>query len=91
MRTTPVVLAVLAAAAAGSLCRHPAARAASVPDTLTPATFDAIRSRVALTPQELAWQKIPWRDGFFQGLLEAQAADKPIFYWLYEGHPRGKC
>ena len=64
---------------------------AAVPEELTPETFEAIAARVTPTPEELAWQKVGWRDGFFDGVVEAQAADKPIFYWIYEGDPRGRC
>ena len=87
-KVIPVIALSIAVAAgiAGGLVA-----AAPPPDKLTPATFEAIKSRVALTQQELVWQRIPWRDGFFQALLEAQAADKPIFYWLYGGDPRGNC
>jgi hypothetical protein len=63
----------------------------SIPKKLTPDTFEAIKSRVSLTPEDLAWQQVHWRDGFFEGLLEAQAADKPIFFWYYRGDPRGSC
>lgn len=59
------------------------------PEKLTPATYESIKTRLTLTDAELAWQKVHWRDGFFEGVLEAQAADKPIFYWIYEGDPRG--
>ena len=85
------ILAVSLAAAVGSFYRHPGAVAAPNPERLTPATFEAIKARVVPTPQELAWQQVRWRDGFFEGLLEAQAADKPLFYWIYEGDPRGNC
>ena len=64
---------------------------APVPEKLTPDTFEAIAARVTPTPEDLAWQQVRWRDGFFEGVLEAQAADKPIFYWIYEGDPRGRC
>jgi hypothetical protein len=84
---------VLLAAVAGVFGGDPAAggEAPPVPKKLTPDTFEAIAARVALTREELAWQQVRWRDGFFEGLLEAQAADKPIFYWIYEGDPRGRC
>jgi hypothetical protein len=63
----------------------------SVPKKLTPETFEAIKARVRLSPADLAWQKVHWRDGFFEGLLEAQAQDKPLFYWIHGGDPRGNC
>lgn len=65
--------------------------AAPLPERLTPATFEQIKSRLTLSDEDLAWQKAHWRDGFFEGVLEAQAADKPLFYWIYEGDPRGYC
>ena len=65
--------------------------AAPPPEKLTPATFEEIKLRLTLTDNDLAWQRVHWRDGFFEGLLEAQAADKPLFYWIYEGDPRGYC
>ena len=63
----------------------------SIPKKLTPDTYEAIKARVSLTPEDLAWQQVHWRDGFLNGLLDAQAADKPLFFWFYGGDPRGKC
>lgn len=60
-------------------------------EPLTWKTYDAYRGRIDVHPDELAWQKIPWRNGFFEGLVEAQEKDRPIFYWIYEGDPRGGC
>ncbi len=93
MRETTVryMTLVLLAAVVGGLSSDLAAGNAPVPKKLTPDTFDVIAARVSLTPEDLAWQQIRWRDGFFEGLLEAQAADKPLFYWIYEGDPRGNC
>ncbi len=67
------------------------AAAAPPPEKLTPDTYEAIKARLVPTKADLAWQQVRWRDGFFEGLLEAQAADKPLFYWIYEGDPRGNC
>ena len=63
----------------------------SVPKKLTSDTYEAIKARVSLTPDDLAWQQVRWRDGFLDGLLDAQAADKPLFFWFYGGDPRGNC
>ena len=54
-------------------------------------TFEKYRDRINVKPTELLWQKVEWRDGFWNGLVEAQAKDKPILYWIYEGDPRGGC
>ena len=70
---------------------HLSVFAAPLPEKLTPATFEEIKARLTPSDDDLAWQKIIWRDGFFEGVLEAQAADKPLFYWIYEGDPRGYC
>jgi hypothetical protein len=70
---------------------QPAAAADPVPPKLVPESYEVIKARLTLTPEDLAWQRIRWRNGFFQGVLEAQAADKPIFYWLYYGDPRANC
>jgi hypothetical protein len=85
------VIPVDVVGAAILLGEQPGTAADSVPEKLTVDSFDVIKARITPTPQDLAWQQVRWRDGFFQGLLEAQAADKPIFYWIYEGDPRGGC
>src|SRR5688572_9285190 len=72
-----VFIVLLAAAAAGATI-HRGAGAVPPPATLTPATYEGIKSRLALSERDLAWQQVRWRDGFFEGLLEAQAADKPL-------------
>ena len=84
-------LAVLLAGMAGVKCSDLGASDASIPKKLTPGTYEAIKARTRLTPEDLAWQQVHWRDGYFAGLIEAQAADKPLFYWLYAGDPRGNC
>ena len=63
------------------------------PDTepLTWKNYDKYHARIAADPSELRWQQVDWRNGFWSGLVEAQAKDKPIFYWIYEGDPRGGC
>jgi hypothetical protein len=78
----------------GGLCRGPGARVEphhGVGSALTPETFEAVKTRVLPSASDLAWQQVDWRDGYFEGVLEAQRQDKPIFYWIYEGDPRGGC
>jgi hypothetical protein len=67
------------------------AGAPAPPQQLTTATYELIKSRVVPTAADLAWQQVHWRDGFFEGLREAQARDMPIFLWCYFGDPRGHC
>ena len=57
---------------------------------LTAANYDKLRDQIDVKPDELRWQKIDWLS-FWDGLVEAQAKDKPIFYWIYFGDPRGGC
>ncbi len=60
-------------------------------EKLTSKNYDKLRGFVNVKPTELNWQQVEWRNGFWNGLVEAQAKDKPIFYWIYEGDPRGGC
>lgn len=60
-------------------------------EKLTSSNYEKLRALIDVTPDELAWQKVEWRTGFWNGLVEAQAKDKPIFYWIYDGDPRGGC
>jgi hypothetical protein len=60
-------------------------------DKLTWKNYEKYRALVNVKPAELAWQQVEWRNGFWNGLVEAQAKDKPIFYWIYDGDPRGGC
>jgi hypothetical protein len=63
----------------------------AIPKKLTQDTYEAVKARVSLTPEDLAWQQVRWRDGFLDGLLDAQATDKPLFFWFYGGDPVGNC
>jgi hypothetical protein len=87
MRLIPALL-VITIGCLGGFVR---AGAPDLPSKLTPDTFEAIQARVALTPADLAWQRTSWRFGFFEGLRDAQAADKPIFLWFYGGGLVGDC
>ncbi len=41
------------------------------------------------TEQDLAWNRIPWRTSFQEGLLEAGEKQKPMLLWAMNGHPLG--
>lgn len=60
-------------------------------ENLTWKNYDKFQAAVDVKPGDLAWQQVEWKDGFWDGLVEAQAKDKPILYWIYEGDPRGGC
>lgn len=64
--------------------------AAAAAQELTPVNYEQLRSQIDVKPAELRWQKVEWFS-FWNGLVEAQAKDKPIFYWVYFGEPRGGC
>ena len=57
---------------------------------LTPASYDRLRARIDLKPEELRWQQVTWLS-FWDGLVQAQRQDRPIFYWVYFGDPRSGC
>jgi hypothetical protein len=40
-------------------------------------------------PDEERWLQIPWRLNLMQARADAQAAGKPLFLWIMNGHPLG--
>jgi hypothetical protein len=85
MRNVVISLACLSATAAL------AGAQTAVTDKLTPGTYQKLRDLVEVKASEMAWQAVTWKDNFFDGLVEAQARDMPIFFWIYEGDPRKGC
>ena len=61
------------------------------PKKLTTGNYEELKNRIGPSQDDLAWQQVHWRDGFLNGLMDAQAADKPLFFWFYGGDPRGNC
>src|SRR5262245_3826767 len=57
---------------------------------LSPAAYSQLRAKVDVTEAELCWQKVNWLP-YWDGLVAAQQQDRPIFYWVYFGDPRGGC
>lgn len=53
------------------------------------ADFAAVRAHVLPGDEEVAWKRLGWRASLAQGVLEAQAAEKPILLWAMNGHPLG--
>ena len=76
------------AALAAGLCLLLAAPA---DEKLTPKTYEKYKAAIDAKPGELAWQLTEWKKSYWDGLVEAQAKDKPILFWIYEGDPRGGC
>jgi len=58
---------------------------------LTEGTYSAWREFILPTPDELRWQKIPWRRSWTEALGEAQTKNKPILVWAMNGHPLNDC
>jgi hypothetical protein len=56
---------------------------------LTPATYVRWRDYLRPGEKDLAYKSIPWRAGYWDAVVEAQAKDKPILLWAMNGHPLG--
>ncbi len=56
---------------------------------LTADNYEAWRAHILPEPSELAWEQIPWLTTFKDGILAADAADKPLLLWTMNGHPLG--
>ncbi len=41
------------------------------------------------SPEERAFEKIPWHPSLGEGLLEAQRSPRPLLLWVMNGHPLG--
>jgi hypothetical protein len=74
MRRTAAVLALLLSAKAAA-------------QDLTDDTYAQIRDHVLPAADELRWTKVDWRASFWDAVVEAQKADKPILLWAMNGHP----
>jgi hypothetical protein len=62
---------------------------ASRSQELTDASYARWRDYLLPAPKDLAYKSIPWRASFWEAVVEAQAADKPILLWAMNGHPLG--
>ena len=56
---------------------------------LNDATFHSYQSAIELRPEERAWLRIPWRTNLRTGIEDAAAEQKPLLFWLMNGHPLG--
>lgn len=54
---------------------------------LTEETYTKIRDHVLPSADELKWTAVDWRASFWDAVIEAQKADKPILLWAMNGHP----
>lgn len=51
--------------------------------------YQTWRDHILPDLSEMAWDKIPWLSTFHDGILAADAADKPLLLWTMNGHPLG--
>ena len=49
----------------------------------------AVAAAVTPTPQEQAWDDIPWQTDLWSARRAAVAAGKPLLLWIGQGHPLG--
>lgn len=65
----------------------PTAKSAESPvDTRS---IEAWRSLILPDQKQEAWAEIPWRPTFWEAVLEAERARKPVLFWAMNGHPLG--
>ncbi|KAF0246804.1 MAG: hypothetical protein FD180_334 [Planctomycetota bacterium] len=63
------------------------ATSAAFAQELTDSSYAAIRDHVLPSADELRWTAVDWRASFWDAVVEAQKADKPILLWAMNGHP----
>ena len=51
--------------------------------------YDVWREHILPELEEMAWSEIPWLSTFKDGILAADAANKPLLFWTMNGHPLG--
>jgi hypothetical protein len=56
---------------------------------LTEENYAVWRDHILPDQTELAWKQIPWHVTFKDGILAANASDKPLLFWTMNGHPLG--
>ena len=56
---------------------------------LTDANFESWKVYFLPKAEEAEFCEVPWRASFWQGVLDANKADKPILLWAMNGHPLG--
>ena len=56
---------------------------------VTAKNYDTVREHVLPSDEEEKWRKMEWRTTFWQGVMDAQKADKPVLLFAMNGHPFG--
>jgi hypothetical protein len=78
-RALALVLLLLAASSAWAQQAPP----------LSERSYTKLRDYVLPDEREDAWRKIEWKSTFWDAVVEAQKAEKPILLWAMNGHPLG--
>jgi hypothetical protein len=58
-------------------------------EPLGPETLERYRALIAPSAADEEWRAIGWRATFWQGVIDAQAADRPVLLFTMNGHPFG--
>ena len=61
--------------------------AADPPGELTDKTFTEWRDRIRPKAADVCYKTVAWLPTFWDGVMAAQKADKPILLWAMNGHP----
>jgi hypothetical protein len=61
--------------------------AADPPAELTDKTLAQWRDRIRPKADDLCYQTVDWLPTFWDGVVAAQEADRPILLWAMNGHP----
>ncbi|MCA8925986.1 MAG: hypothetical protein KDD82_29540 [Planctomycetes bacterium] len=83
MLTRPSFLACLA-----TLALTQPALAQDAP-RLTERTYAQLRDYVLPDKEEERWRNVDWKSSYWDAVVEAQKAKKPILLWAMNGHPLG--
>jgi hypothetical protein len=76
-------------ASSWSLSAQDDAATASPEPPLSAETVETWSRFIQPSAQESRWQAIPWRESFWQAVVDAQRERKPVLLWTMNGHPMG--
>ena len=82
------ITAVLAAGLATILLAAAPQEDERLPE-LTERTLDGLYEAILPSEEDEAWRRLPWHTTFWEGVIAAQEADKPILLFAMNGHPFG--
>jgi hypothetical protein len=80
-------IAMAALLASAARAQDGGSAAAATFPVLDEGTFAQHWEHVVPTAAELEWRRIPWLAQLGEGVVAAQAADRPILLWAMNGHP----